>query len=632
MPLGTPLTALKPVTDGSGDTFLPVGAQVTEAGLVYRVWAPDHPAVGVAIGGGREPNRRIALESEGDGYFSGVDAGGCAGDLYWFEIGEARLPDPASRFQPLGVEGPSQVVDPRTHAWTARGWRPPPFRGRVIYELHVGSFTAAGTFRSAIERLGGLVDLGVNAIELMPVADFAGERNWGYDGVMLFAPARCYGTPDELRALIDAAHDSGLAVIIDVVYNHLGPVGNVLPRFSADYFRRDRHSPWGQSPNFDGASAAPVRRFVLQNACMWFDEYRVDGLRLDAVHAIADTSPTHIAAEIAAAAHVRGGFVIGEDERNDAQVITARVDGGWGLDAVWADDFHHTIRVALTRDRQAHLASFAGTVEENLTTLRDGWLFHGQYFRQWERSRGTAGAHLPPERFVWCISNHDQVGNRPLGDRLHEVVAPAAYRALSMLLCLAPYTPMLFMGQEWAASSPFPFFTDHPGQVGENIRLGRLAEYRDQKAFYGEEMLTRMPDPQAAATFASAKLKWNERALPRHATVFELYRTCLRLRGNERVFQNPSRDEWRVEDAGGGVGAVRWGDPAGDWLLLFSLASPDERIVDASIARARVGCQWRLRLASNEERFGGPGVREAAGGENGIPGLMGPGAMLLRET
>lgn len=626
------LSALKPITDGSGEAFLPVGAHVSDAGVVYRVWAPDHDRVAVAIGGGRQPRRRVALEHEGDGYFSGIDADGRAGDLYEFDVGGARLPDPASRFQPFGVEGPSEVVDPRTHGSIVPGWRTPRFRGRVIYELHVGTFTSAGTFRAAIERLDHVVDLGVNTIELMPVADFAGERNWGYDGVMLFAPARCYGTPDDLRTLVDAAHARGLVVIMDVVYNHLGPVGNVLPRFSRHYFRTDRSSPWGRTPNFDGPNARAVRSFVLQNACMWFDEFRVDGLRLDALHAIDDRSPLPIAAEIAAAAHLRGGFVIGEDERNEAVAITDRVDGGWDLDAVWADDFHHTMRVAAARDRHAYFASFRGTPDEWLTTVRDGWFFHGQHFEQWERERGTPAAHLPPERFVWCISNHDQVGNRPLGDRLHASASPEAYRALSMLLCLSPYTPMLFMGQEWAASSPFPYFTNHAGSVGENIRRGRLAEFRDQKAFYGEEVLAQMPDPEAVETFLSAKLKWPERSIRPHADVLALYRECLRLRAAEPVFQSPPRETWRVELIGRDVLALRWGAAEADWLLLFSLTTPDERIVDSPHVRPRVGHHWRRVLASNEERFGGPGVREATGGEDGIPVLVSPGAMLLRES
>jgi maltooligosyltrehalose trehalohydrolase len=626
------LSILRPVTDGSGDELLPVGAHVTEAGVVYRVWAPDHQRVGVAVGGGNEPKRRLQLDAEPDGYFSGVDPEGRAGDLYWYEVANARVPDPASRFQPLGVEGPSQVVDSRAYQWITPGWRPPPLRGRVIYELHVGTFTEAGTFTAAIDRLDELVDLGVNAIEVMPLADFAGGRNWGYDGVMLYAPARCYGRPDELRALVDAAHARGLAVIVDVVYNHLGPVGNVLHRFARDYMHHERENSWGQSLNFDGPKAEPVREFFIQNACMWMDEYRVDGLRLDALHAIHDQSPMHVIAEIAAAVHVRGGFVIGEDERNDAAAITPRAEGGWGLDGVWSDDFHHTLRVALTHQREAHFACFDGTPEEWVTTLREGWLYRGQWFKQWNRPRGTSAGHLPPEKFVLCISNHDQVGNRPLGDRLNDAVTPEAYRAVSMLLCLSPYTPMLFMGQEWAASTPFPYFTDHPGEIGENIDQGRLKEFAEKNAVYGADVLTRMPHPQAEHTFRSAKLNWGERAEPRHAGVLALYRECLRLRAENTVFQSPARELWRVEKLGDDVLAIRWGAPEHDWLLLFSLTCPDERIIEGPFVQTRVGHHWRLVLASNERRFGGEGVREATGGETGQPVLISPGAMLLRES
>lgn len=625
------LSTLKPVTDGSGDPITPVGAHLTEAGVVYRVWAPRHRRVGVSIGGGNEPARQITLQAEGDGYFAGLDPDGRAGDLYEYEIENSRVADPASRFQPLGVEGPSQVIDPRAHTWVTPGWRPPPLKGRVIYELHVGTFTREGTFLAAIDRLDYLVDLGVNAIELMPLADFAGDRNWGYDGVMLFAPARCYGRPDDLRALVDAAHARGIAVIVDVVYNHFGPVGNVLPRFSADYLHPSRESGWGRALNFDGENCQPVREFFVQNACMWLDEYHADGLRLDALHAIEDSSPVHIIAEIAAAVHVRGGFVVGEDERNDALAITPRPEGGWGLDGVWADDFHHTLRVALTGQREAHFGSYSGRPDEWVRTLQDGWFFQGQVFPQWERPRGTPCAQLAPERFVYCISNHDQVGNRPLGDRLHDVVSPEAYRAVSMLLCLSPYTPMLFMGQEWAAGTPFPFFTDHPGEVGRNVSKGRLNEFREKKAVYGDEVIARMPDPQAESTFRSAKLNWDERAQPRHATVLALYRECLQLRARHEVFQSPPRHWWSVERTGRHVIGLRWRESAHEWLLLFSLVSPDEQIVASEFVRPRVGRGWELVLASNEERFGGAGVREATGGENGVPVLVSPGAMLLRE-
>lgn len=630
MPLA-PAFALKPVIDGYGDPITPVGAHVTEDGVVYRVWAPSHERVGVTVGAGNEPLRRVELERDANGFFSGVDREGRAGDMYRFEIRNERVPDPASRFQPLGVEGPSQVVDPRAYRWVTPGWRPPPLRGRVIYELHVGAFTPEGTFAAAIDRLDALVELGVNTIELMPLADFSGDRNWGYDGVMLFAPARCYGRPEDLRALVDAAHARGLSVVIDAVYNHLGPVGNVLPRFSDAYLHPTRESGWGRALNFDGPGSEPVREFFLQNVCMWFDEYRVDGLRLDALHAIVDTSPTHIIAEIAAAAHMRGGFVIGEDERNDALAITPRGDGGWGLDGVWADDFHHTLRVALTRQREAHFGSYEGSRDERLTTLRDGWFFQGQLFPQWERPRGTPCAHLPAERFVTCISNHDQVGNRPLGDRLHDVITPAAYRALSALLCLAPYTPMLFMGQEWAATAPFPYFTDHPGEIGEKIRCGRLNEYREKKAVYGDDVIARMPDPQAESTFLSAKLRWDERKHGAHAQILALYREALRIRGAHAVFQSAPRDEWEAGALGGDALAIRWRDPAGDWTLVFALG--DAHLPPSpEFLRPRTGRRWRLVFSTEDSRFGGAGGAVEMVGSWGVPRFNGPAALLLREA
>ena len=625
------ISALAPISVHAGRSFRPVGAQCHDGGVSFRVWAPGHERVRVATGDGTK-TRFIVLEPEpGDpaGFFAGRDEHGRPGDLYWFEVEHELLPDPASRYQPRGVDGPSQVVDPRAYAWRAQDWQRPPLRGRVIYELHVGAFTAAGTFRAAMERLDALVDLGVNTIELMPLGDFAGERNWGYDGVMIFAPARCYGTPDELRALIDAAHARRLAVIVDVVYNHLGPTGNVLPRYSPHYFDPGRSSGWGAGLNFDGELAGPAREFFLQNVCLWLDEYRVDGLRLDAVHAIEDRSSPHLVAEIAATAHARGAFVIAEDERNDARIITpAQPDdpprgagrpagstgsgraepGGWGVDGMWSDDFHHTVRVALTHQRQAHFASYTGTIDEWVTALRDGWLYQGQWFRSWNRERGTPAAHLPPERLVLCISNHDQVGNRPLGDRLSDVVSPAAYRAVSMLLCLVPHTPLLFMGQEWAARTPFPFFTDQPGDVGRNLAHHRLAEFRERGAVYPPDVLARMPDPQAERTFRSAKLDWREREQASHRGVLALYRESLRLRAAHPIFQSPPKSCWSVEKLRDAALALRWQGEGAEWLMITS-------IVPAASLEPADAELWELVLASNERRFaGGPGDRKTGPG------------------
>jgi maltooligosyltrehalose trehalohydrolase len=611
------ISALPAVVAHVGRTFRPVGAWAHDGGVTFRVWAPGHELVRVATGDGTTTRYVVLEEEPGEppGFFSGRDDHGRVGDLYWFELDHQLVPDPASRYQPRGVTGPSEIVDPRTHDWQATTWRRPELRGRVIYELHVGTFTPAGTFEAAIDRLDALVDLGVNTIELMPLGDFAGERNWGYDGVMLFAPARCYGTPGQLRMLVDAAHARGLAVIIDVVYNHLGPSGNVLPKLSPYYFDHGRENSWGTSLNFDGPQATPVREFFLQNVCMWFDEYLVDGLRLDAVHAIRDRSEPHFISEIAAAAHARGGFVIAEDERNDAKIITPSAEGGWGADGVWSDDFHHTMWVALTRQRHAHFANYAGTIDEWVETLRDGWFYRGQYFRSWKRERGSPAAHLPPEKFVFCISNHDQVGNRPLGDRLSDLVTPEIYRAVSMLLCLAPYTPMLFMGQEWAASTPFPFFTDLPADIGDNLAQNRIAEFRERGANYPPEMLALMPDPQGVATFRSAKLNWAERDQPAHRGVLALYRECLHLRARHAIFQSPGRGQWSVEKLRDAVLMLRWRDAACEWLLLLS-------VVSTTTLEPHDDEGWERLTSSNEQRFGGLPGRE----------ITGPGATLWRRA
>jgi maltooligosyltrehalose trehalohydrolase len=636
MSLLEPQTDLPRIVDRGGETFLAVGADVVEEGVFYRVWAPDHASVRVAIGGGPEPVRDVLLERETGGFFSVLDRDGRIGDWYRFRLGNELVPDPASRYQPLGIEQPSQVIEPRTFHWQTTNWRRPPLRGRVIYELHVGAFTAEGTFRAAIERFDELVDLGVNTIELMPVAEFAGDRNWGYDGVLWFAPARCYGTPDELRLLVDEAHARGLAVVLDVVYNHLGPCGNVLRRFSRDYFHPSRATSWGESLNFDGEHSTALRQLVVQNACYWLDEFHIDGLRLDAVHAIEDASLTHIVAEIAVAARARGAFTIGEDERNEVNVILPANEGGWGVDGVWSDDFHHTVRVALTGQRESYFGNYTGSLDEWTTTLRDGWLFHGQYFSTWRRARGTMAAHRPPESFVVCISNHDQVGNRPRGDRLHSEVSLAEYRAVSLLLCLVPYTPMLFMGQEWAAGTPFPYFTDHPGEVGVNINANRRKEFAERWAVHSEAELAHVPDPQAESTFLAAKLNWDERDRAPHREMLNLYRAALKVRAENPCFQSAPRSQWSVRKPGNDLLALRWHgsvDDPREWLLLVSIATTDEqRIVTGPIAQPRAGHHWQLVLATEEERFGGHGAREATGGENGAPVLATPGAMLLRET
>jgi len=573
-----------------------VGARVGPGGVDYRVWAPTHAHLRVRIrhkGGGEAV---LNLTPTPDGYHAGRDPGGRDGDLYWFEFTDgSRAPDPTSRFQPEGVHGPSECIDPSRYRWRCGRWRRPAWGNHVIYELHVGTFTAAGTYRAAIDRLDHVRALGATAIELMPLADFAGERNWGYDGVALYAPARCYGRPDDLRELVDSAHERGLAVILDVVYNHFGPEGNHLPRYSPRYFHEHHTTPWGQGFNLDGLNSGPVRAFFIGNAAYWMDDFRFDGLRLDATHAIRDDSPRHLLVEIAEAVHARGGFVTAEDERNAVELVVPTAAGGLGLDAAWSDDFHHQVRVALTGTRRSYFSGYAGTAEEIARTLANGWFYTGQPFPAWQgRPRGSDPRAQPTTAFITCLENHDQVGNLPRGERLEHLVDGSAFRAASMLLCLSPYPPLLFMGQEWAASSPFQYFTDHPGDLGRQVSEGRRREFKDFSGGDGP-----LPDPQDPATFQRSKLLWEEIAAPAHARVLELYRACLRERA-AWLHQATDRRYWEVRALGEAV-ALRYRPPGGPERLLVVVLRGSEPLAWASEAWLRPPGRttWTQTLHSN---------------------------------
>jgi maltooligosyltrehalose trehalohydrolase len=512
-----------------------LGAWPEPGGVRFRVWAPNAAAIDVVF----EPPLSTAapLERFPDGTFGGLMTGITAGARYRYRIdGGNAFPDPASRFQPLGVHGPSEVVDPSRFAWTDGPWSGIARRDLVLYELHVGTFTREGTFAAATDRLSDLARLGISAVELMPVGDFPGTRNWGYDGVDLFAPARCYGAPDDLRALVDTAHRLGLAVFLDVVYNHLGPEGNYLAAFSPFYFSDTHETPWGQALNFDGPKSSMVRQFFIENALHWVHEYHVDGLRLDATHAILDDDPRHFVAQLTARVREsarRPVYLIAEDDRNLAFMIRPEGEGGWGLDGVWADDFHHKVRVALAGDREGYFRDYTGSMPNLARTLNQGWHFTGQYSTYRGKPRGTDPSGIPPRRFVFCIQNHDQVGNRALGERLHHQIDLPAYRAASVLLLCAPATPLLFMGQEWAATTPFLYFTDHPEALGKLVTEGRRNEFRHFSAFADADARGRIPDPQEDATFLASRLDWSEPSREPHASTLRLYQRLLALRRQE---------------------------------------------------------------------------------------------------
>lgn len=501
-----------------------LGALVQPSGTLFRVWSPHTETLDVVL-----PNAIVAMQQKEGGYFE-VSARAPAGTPYHLRRnGADTYPDPASRYQPEGVHGPSEVVDPSAYAWDQAAWDGIPQDALVFYEVHVGTFTPNGTFDGVRERLPYLQELGVTAIELMPVADFPGRWNWGYDHAALYAPSRAYGRPDDLRRLVDAAHRRGMAVFLDVIYNHLGPDGSYVAAF-APMFTDKHHTPWGRAINLDDEYSEGVRAFFIDNALHWLREYRFDGLRLDATHALVDDSETHFLEELALAVEsIDEGprrRLIAEDSRNLNTLVLPREHGGFGLDGVWTDDFHHLIRHVTAGDSDGYFADFATLgLEELARTIERGWYYEGQTSPRTRRPRGTDASLVRPEKCVLCIQNHDQIGNRPHGDRLHHDISPSLYRAVSSLLLFVPELPLLFMGQEWAASTPFQFFTDHDEELGRRVTEGRRREFEDFAGFGGD-----VPDPQDPQTFERSRLVWSELDDEPHTGVLNLYRDLLIVR------------------------------------------------------------------------------------------------------
>jgi maltooligosyltrehalose trehalohydrolase len=527
------------------------GAYTTARSCAVRLQAPDGRGLGT---------HDLAPQGAADGHFEVEVPGIGHGTRYKFVLDGRELPDPYARFLPDGVHGPAMVYEPR-YDWRHGEGIVRPLSEHVIYELHVGTFTERGTYAGVRERLPDLVALGITAIELMPVAAFPGQRGWGYDGVALYAPFAPYGDPDELRRLVDEAHGAGLAVFLDVVYNHLGPSGNYLTAYSPEYFTHDVRNAWGDAPNY---AHPAMRRYVLDNARYWLREFRFDGLRLDATHAITDPSPRHILRELADEVErlFPGRLLIAEDDRNEARLVREM-----GLDALWADDFHHAVRVSLTHERDGYYAAYEPGPKTIADTLQGGWLYQGQIYPPRGEPRGSSAAGLPAEAFVYCIQNHDQIGNRALGDRLTEVVSIDAYCAASTLLLFLPMTPLLFMGQEWAASSPFQFFTDHEEELGRAVSRGRREEFKHFRAFSDPAARASIPDPQAEETFLRSRLRWSERDQGEHARVLSLHRQLLALRRQDPVLSRPSRERLAARVEGQVLVVRRWNETEERWLL-----------------------------------------------------------------
>jgi len=595
----------------------PVGAEIVHetdgtAHVHARVWAPACHSVELVIEDDPTGNSDSPLTAEGNGYFSGYTANAVTGTRYRLRLdrGEA-FPDPASRFQPDGPHGPSMVVDPSRHAWGDDKWGGVSIDGQVIYELHIGTFTAAGTFRGAIERLPALIDIWVTVLEIMPIAEFAGRFGWGYDGVNLFAPTHLYGTPDDLRALVDAAHRLGLGVILDVVYNHFGPDGNYVGRFSPHYVSATE-TEWGNALNFDGEDSAPVREYVLTNARYWIDEFHFDGLRLDATQQILDSSTPHILAEIAgavrSAARGRETIVVGENEPQRASLVRPLRDGGCALDALWNDDFHHCARVAATGRSEAYYSGFRGIAQEFISAAKYGFLYQGEWYAWQQQGRGQPALDLPPSKFVLFTQNHDQVANSRAGRRLHQETSPGRFRALTALLLLLPQTPMLFQGQEFAASTPFLYFAAHDVELARLVLAGRRKFMSQFPSFASPNGSGPMDDPSDVATFTRCKLDWSER--DSHVEAVNLHRDLLRIRRDDPVIG--SRATRRLDGAviTDAAFVLRFfGDAGDDRLLVVNLgpllhADPlAEPLVAPPFGRA-----WTTLFSTDEPQFGGWGT------------------------
>jgi maltooligosyltrehalose trehalohydrolase len=595
---------------------LPVGAELQASGGVhFRVWAPRRRAVTVEIqDGARQRIAKMPLVAEGDGYFSGQAALATAGMCYGYQLdGEGQLfPDPASRFQPEGPHGLSQVVDPSTFAWTDHKWPGTPLKGQVFYELHIGTFTPEGTWGAATRELPALADLGVTTVELMPVADFAGEFGWGYDGVNLFAPTRLYGSPDDFRRFVNEAHRLGMGVMLDVVFNHFGPVGNYLGQFSSDYLSSDHQTGWGEAVNFDGANSQPVREYFLANAGYWIDEFHIDGLRIDAVHAIVDDSPEHILTalgkRVRKVAGPRQTLLILENERQQSYALRPLENGGYGMDGGWNDDFHHVARVAATGHAEYYFADYQGTPQEFISLVKWGYLYQGQWNNRQQRVRGTPGLDLDPAQFVIFLQNHDQVGNSSGSCRQHELTSPGRHRALTALLCLAPQTPLLFQGQEFSASVPFHYFADHEPELRKLVREGRQAEMRNFRRQAGHDVSERFADPGAHSTFTRSKLDLRERDRNREA--FHLHRDLLRLRREDTVFASQRADRIHGAVIADEAFLLRYFGEDGDDRLVFINLGRD--LTWAPITEPLLvppyGRQWETLWSSEDPRYGGLGT------------------------
>ena len=592
---------------------LPIGAEPTpEGGVHFRLWAPKARSVEVVFEGDSVPSLR--LEAEPDGYFSGSSPDAGAEALYRFRLdgGDALYPDPASRYQPHGPHGPSQVIAPDQFPWTDSAWKGVTPERQVLYELHVGTFTREGTWDAAAAKLPQLVEVGITCLEVMPVADFPGDFGWGYDGVDLFAPTRLYGNPDDFRRFVDRAHALGLGVILDVVYNHLGPDGNYLKVFSDDYFSTRHKTDWGEALNYDGKNSGPVREFFVSNARHWISEYHLDGFRFDATQNIYDDSGEHVLAAITRAARQAAGhrqiYLVAENEPQETCVVRPPERGGFGMNGLWNDDFHHSAMVAMTGHNEAYFSDYFGTPQELISAIKWGYLFQGQRSCHQRKYRGTPAFDLPPTAFVNFIENHDQLANFVQGKRRYWTAASGRLKAITALMLLSPQTPMFFQGQEWGASAPFVYFAHHNPELAKLVRKGRGEFLCQFPSAATPEMKACMPDPADRKTFEMCRLDWSER--DRHIRTLQFHKDLLRLRREDPVFSRQERG--RVDGAVLGPEAFVlrfFADAGDDRLLLVNLGR--DLLLNPSpepLMAPPFGKKWKVLWSSEHPSYGGCGM------------------------
>jgi len=562
---------------------MPFGAEYLDNGTVrFRLWAPAAHSVRLCLG---TSESKLQMPATGDGWFELITADAHAGTQYTLEIDRKhQVPDPASRYQPLGVHRPSEVIDPKAFLWSDDKWRGRPWNEAVVYELHVGTFTPQGTFAGLESKLSYLSDLGVTAIEIMPVSSFPGDRNWGYDGVLPYAPAAAYGRPDDLKRFVNAAHHQNLMVLLDVVYNHFGPEGNYLPLYAPQFFTNRHKTPWGEAINFDGSGSPTVRDYFIHNALYWLEEYHFDGLRLDAVHAIVDDSQPDILTELAdvvakACAHDRHIHLVLENFRNAAHYLGGSDNKQPKYDAQWNDDIHHALHVLTTGETDGYYADYANNPAWHLgRCLAEGFSYQGDFSHYHNASRGERSADLPASCFISFMQNHDQIGNRALGERIGQVAAPDAIKAAMTCLVLAPSPPLLFMGEEFGADTPFLFFCDFGPDLAANVTQGRRSEFAKFATFASPEAQARIPDPDSRNTFMDSKLNWNSLGTPKHRDWLQFYTGLLACRREQIV---PLLDNIKTGDATFDILdekaiSVRWPFVRGGALKLFANFSNHE--------------------------------------------------------